>query len=59
MRQKLSRGKTHVEHSEGIVGLVKGFFIFGQDVIRMETESVLGRVKQREGEAEVNDLRWY
>lgn len=59
MRQKLTRGKTHVEHGEGIVSLVEGFFIFGQDIIRMETESVLGRVEQGKGEAEVNDLRWY
>ena len=59
MRQKVTWEKTHVKHGEGIVGLVKGVLVFGRDVFRMKTESILGRVEQRERKAEVDYLRLY
>lgn len=52
----ISVDDTHVEHGESIIGLVEGGSLLGGDVVRMQAESILGRIEQRKRKSEVNEL---
>lgn len=48
---------THVEDGKGIVGTAETGSIVGWDIIVVKTQTLAGRVKEREREAKVDQLR--
>lgn len=52
----LSLIRTHVKNGEDIIGLIETGSIVGIDIVVMQAEAFVRRIKQRKGEAEIDHL---